>query len=47
MVSSLSVKLALEYGEVIVDYCILPDYDDMLETYSDHLVTMAEEQNNM
>lgn len=36
-----------EYGEVIVDYCILPDYDAMLERYSDSQVTSAEEQNNM
>ena len=35
------------YGEVLVDYCILPDYDAMLEEYSDHLVTLAEEQSNM
>ena len=35
------------YGEVLVDYCILPDYDDLLERYSDHLVTLAEEQSNM
>ena len=36
-----------KYGEVIVDYCILPDYDAMLESYSDHLVTLAEEQSGM
>lgn len=24
---------ASNYGEVIVDYCILPDYDAMLENY--------------
>lgn len=36
-----------DYGEVVVDYAILPDYDDMLERYSDHLVTLAEEQSNM
>jgi len=35
------------YGEILVDYCILPDYDDLLERYSDHLVTPAEEQSNM
>jgi len=35
------------YGEILVDYAILPDYDDMLEAYSDHLLTMAEEQSNM
>lgn len=35
------------YGEILVDYCILPDYDAMLERYSDSQVTSAEEQNNM
>ena len=34
-------------NKVIVDYCILPDYDTMLEAYSDHLVTLAEEQSGM
>ena len=33
--------------ETIVDYCILPDYDAMLEAYSDHQVTLAEEQSGM
>ena len=37
----------ISLDEVIVDYAILPDYDDMLEKYSDHLVTMAEEQSGM
>ena len=27
-----------EYGEVIVDYAILPDYDSMLEEYERNLV---------
>ena len=40
-------EVAKEYGKVLVDYAILPDYDVMLEAYSDHLVTMAEEQSNM
>ena len=31
-----------EYGEVIVDYCILPDYDDMLERYNDIEVAQTE-----
>ena len=35
------------YGEILVNYAILPDYDAMLETYSEHLVTMAEEQSGM
>ena len=40
-------KKEYSYGYVIVDYAILPDYDAVLEAYSDHLVTMAEEQSNM
>ena len=36
-----------EYGEILVDYAILPDYDDMLKAYSDHQVTLAEEQSGM
>jgi len=35
------------YGKILVDYVVLPDYDAMLEAYSDHLVTLAEEENNM
>lgn len=35
------------YGTVIVDYCILPDFDAMLEAYSDHQVTLAEEQSGI
>ena len=31
-----------EYGEVIVDYAILPDYDDMLERYNDIEVAQTE-----
>ena len=31
-----------EYGEIIVDYAILPDYDSMLERYSDIQVAQAE-----
>jgi hypothetical protein len=42
-----SKPIEYHYGEILVDYCILPDYDDMLEAYSDHLVTLAEEQSNM
>ena len=30
-----------------VDYAILPDYDVMLDRYSNHLVTMAEKQSGM
>jgi hypothetical protein len=40
-------KTEYEAGDTIVDYAVLPDYDDMLEAYSDHLVTLAEEQSNM
>jgi len=35
------------YGEILVDHCILPDYDNLLERYSDHQVTLAEEQSGM
>jgi len=35
------------YGEMLVDYCFLPEYDNLLERYSDHLVTLAEEQSGM
>ena len=31
----------------VVDYAVLPDYDAMLEAYSDHLVTMSEEEQGM
>lgn len=30
------------YGEIICDYCIIPDYDSMLERYSDIQVAQAE-----
>ena len=33
---------SIEYGKVIVDYAILPDYDSMLERYSDIQVAQAE-----
>ena len=35
------------YGRVVAEYAILPDYDAMLEAYSDNLVTLAEEQSEM
>ena len=35
------------YGEILVDYCIIPDYDNLLERYSDYQVTLAEEQSEM
>ena len=31
-----------EYGEVIVDYAVLPDYDSMLERYNDIEVAQTE-----
>ena len=33
--------------EVIVDHATLPDYDKLLEDYSDYLVTQAESQDGM
>ena len=47
MYHSHEVKTTGSLQEILVDYCILPDYDTMLEAYSDHLVTMAEEQSGM
>jgi len=41
------VKTTGSSQEVLVDYCNLPDYEFMLVTYSDHLVTLAEEQSGM
>lgn len=41
------VKTTGSSQEILVDYCILPDYDAMLEAYSDHQVTLAEEQSGM
>ena len=36
-----------KYNRVLVNYAILPDYDSMLEAYSDYQVTLAEEQSGM
>ena len=36
-----------KYGEVLVDYAILPDYDAMLERYNDIEVAQAETQSGM
>lgn len=33
-------EVVMEYGEVIVDYAILPEYDTMLENYQ-HQIDMA------
>ena len=37
-----SKPIEYHYGEVIVDYAILPDYDTMLERYNDIEVAQAE-----
>jgi hypothetical protein len=42
-----NVVLNSAYGEVIVDYCILPDYDEMLARYNDIEVAQAENINGM
>jgi hypothetical protein len=36
-----------EYGETIVDYAVLPDYDEMLARYNDVEVAQAETQSGM
>lgn len=36
-----------EYGEVIVDYAILPDYEELLARYNDIEVAQAETQSGM
>lgn len=35
------------YDDMIVDDVFLPKYDKILEAYSDHQVTLAEEQSGM
>lgn len=45
--TNFKILTTFSYGEIIVDYAILPDYDAMLEAYSDHQVTLAEEQSGM
>jgi hypothetical protein len=37
----------IEYGHVLVDYAILPDYDAMLDRYNDIEVAQAETQSGM
>lgn len=32
----------IEYGHVLVDYCIIPKYDELLERYNDIEVAQAE-----
>ena len=36
-----------KYGEILVDYCILPDYDKLLARYNDIEVAQAETQSGM
>lgn len=40
-------KKEYSYGKVIVDYCILPDYDEMLARYNDLQIAQAETQSGM
>ena len=40
-------SLSYEYGEIIVEYCILPDYDAMLDRYNDIEVAQAETASGM
>ena len=40
-------KKEYSYGKVIVDYAILPDYDEMLERYNDIEVAQTETQSGM
>ena len=41
------VEKTMKYHEVIVDYAILPDYDEMLERYNDIEVAQAETASGM
>ncbi len=41
------VKTTGSSQEILVEYCILLEYDVMLEIYLDHQVTLAEEQSGM
>ena len=36
-----------KYGEILIDYCILPDYDEILERYNDIEVAQAETASGM
>ena len=40
-------KKEYSYGEIIVDYAILPDYDELLARYNDIEVAQAETANGM
>ena len=39
--------LSYEYGEIVVEYCVLPDYDEVLARYNDIEVAQAETQSGM
>ena len=36
-----------KYGEILIDYCVLPDYDEILERYNDIEVAQAETASGM
>ena len=40
-------SLNYEYGEIIVEYCVLPEYDDVLNKYIDIEIAHAEPQLGM
>lgn len=40
-------ELKSKYGKVIVDYAILPDYDELLDRYNDIEVAQAETASGM
>ena len=42
-----SPEFGLAYNGIIVDYAILPDYDEMLARYNDIEVAQAETQSGM
>ena len=41
------VEIKAHYGEVLVDYAVLPDYDELLARYNDLEVAQAETQSGM
>jgi hypothetical protein len=41
------IEKTMKYHEVIVDYAILPDYDELLARYNDIEVAQAENINGM
>lgn len=42
-----SKPIEYHYGEILVEYAILPDYDEMLARYNDLQVAQAETQSGM